>query len=233
MVIFNRSVYINLCTGEIKINANTSDATIVTKGLDVIDFTAFVGVSVVVYFVGVSVVGFFVGVYVVVYFVGVSVVVCFRNVWKYVCQSTKTLLMLFPIFAKQTDIPSKTQLPEDLHSVDIPTVTSQRLEFKGRLRSMLDFLTVVFSFFTRICPSPQYTVKERYSLQFKTRSRFIAKYSPCGVRQMQDWLYTHPPMTISIGSPLAGDFNAVWASLHTCTWKAMKVNLLDEIPYLS
>lgn len=126
MVIFNRSVYINLCTGEIKINANTSDATIVTKGLDVIDFTTIVGVSVVVYFVGVSVVVYFVGVYVVVYFVGVSVVVCFRNVsvWKYFCQSTKTLLMLFPIFAKQTDIPSKTQLPEDLHSVDIPTVTS-------------------------------------------------------------------------------------------------------------
>lgn len=71
MVIFNRSVYLNLCTGEIKINANTSDATIVTKGLDVIDFTTFGCVSVVVYFVGV---------YVVVYFVGVSVVVCFRNV---------------------------------------------------------------------------------------------------------------------------------------------------------
>lgn len=139
--------------------------------------------------------------------------------------------MLFPIFAKQTDIPSKTQLPEDLHSVDIPTVTSQRLEFKGRLRSMLDFLTVVFSFFTRICPSPQYTVKERYSLQSKTDPRFVTKQLPLGVSRIQDRVFLNPPKAISIGCSFICDFKAIWTSLHACTWKVMNVKPLVEIPY--
>lgn len=92
---------------------------------------------------------------------------------------------------------------------------------------------MVFPFLTTIFPFPQYTVKERYSLQFKTATRFVAKQLPCGVSRIQDRLFLHPPMTISIGCSFICDFNAIWASLHACTWKLIKFEPLVEIPYSS
>lgn len=95
---------------------------------------------------------------------------------------------------------------------------------------MLDFLAVLFPFFTRMFPSPQYTVKGRYSLQSKTAPRVVKEQSPLDLSRMQDCVLFHPLMTISIGFSFDGELKAIWASLHACTMKVMKVEPLVEIP---